>query len=638
MESWLKNILILAAFCCECRGDSVSQPIGVETATEGGQITLTCHYKADDPGPYLFWYKQRANDYPKYMLMRQKFGTGDNATEFKERFHDDLDANSKSVPLMIQRVQMSDSAVYYCALKPTVTVMVRPAYPGNLILLFMDGAGSTSRAPGLDPRLSVNLNDEKNRVDLKISSAEVTDSALRPTATGNPNTLYNKCTEAGDNNACCTSVEDIITPDSDVVDVMEGSSVKLSYRYNSSVTNSMLWYCQHPGSSPQFLILDYSGMITNTDSTKWTLTHEKEDNHVDLEISSAEVTDSALDYCAQPTVTGNPEKSVSFEDDINPTRSMVGVVEGDSITLSCSYTGSVNNLQWYHQYPRSKPEFLILITKSGYVQKPVPLHLSSQVHTDRVDLDISSAEVTVSALYYCAVKSTLVYLVCVRMSLILLLLLSVFVADSMEQETITPVKPEVNVLQGTDITLSCIYKGNVNYLQWYRQYPGSKPECLLLILQSSIFVQNTSNKTPRHTGRLNEEKTLVDLKITSAELEDPDTLYKNLSINTNNLYLFWYKHEVKFMLGRFSFGSTNVTEFKEIFDAHLNTDSKSDDPEGAAVYYCALKPTDVIGPGDFDDEFKKRFDAHLSSITKSVPLTIQRLQLLCTTGAEHKTM
>jgi hypothetical protein len=60
----------------------------------------------------------------------------------------------------------------------------------------------------------------------------------------------------------------------------------------------MLRYLQHPGSSPQFLIRDYSGVIINTDSMKWTLTHHKEDNLVDLEISSAEVTDSALHYRA----------------------------------------------------------------------------------------------------------------------------------------------------------------------------------------------------------------------------------------------------------------------------------------------------------------------------------------------------
>jgi hypothetical protein len=94
----------------------------------------------------------------------------------------------------------------------------------------------------------------------------------------------------------------------------------------------------------------------------------------------------------------------SFEDDINPTRSMVGGVEGDTITLSCSYIGSVNNLQWYRQYLRSKPEFLFLITESGYVQKPVTPRMSAQVQTDRVDLEISSAEVTDSALYYCPLR------------------------------------------------------------------------------------------------------------------------------------------------------------------------------------------------------------------------------------------
>uniref|UniRef100_A0A674F591 Ig-like domain-containing protein n=1 Tax=Salmo trutta TaxID=8032 RepID=A0A674F591_SALTR len=97
-----------------------------------------------------------------------------------------------------------------------------------------------------------------------------------------------------------TSVEDMKSPDRDVVDVMEGSSVQLSCRYNSSLTNSLLWYLQHPGSSPQFLIVDYSGIITNTDkhipdkrytsTTSWTLT--------ELVITRLTLADTALYYCA----------------------------------------------------------------------------------------------------------------------------------------------------------------------------------------------------------------------------------------------------------------------------------------------------------------------------------------------------
>ncbi|KAL6455427.1 hypothetical protein MHYP_G00361290 [Metynnis hypsauchen] len=48
---------------------------------------------------------------------------------------------------------------------------------------------------------------------------------------------------------------------------------------------------------------------------------------------------------------------------IEPSTSTVSVLQGDSVTLSCNYTGSASTdyLLWYRQYPRSRPEFLILI-------------------------------------------------------------------------------------------------------------------------------------------------------------------------------------------------------------------------------------------------------------------------------------
>uniref|UniRef100_A0A667WD70 T-cell receptor alpha/delta variable 24.0.3 n=1 Tax=Myripristis murdjan TaxID=586833 RepID=A0A667WD70_9TELE len=89
--------------------------------------------------------------------------------------------------------------------------------------------------------------------------------------------------------------------------MLHGSKVKLSCRYSSSRVYSLLWYRQYPGSAPQFLILENSGIVNNP-IPGLGIQHVKEQSRVDLEISSAEVTDSALYYCAvQPTVTGNTQ-------------------------------------------------------------------------------------------------------------------------------------------------------------------------------------------------------------------------------------------------------------------------------------------------------------------------------------------
>ena len=103
------------------------------------------------------------------------------------------------------------------------------------------------------------------------------------------------------------SVEDSISQQKDVQRAVEGAAVVLSCSYNSSVVSSLLWYRQYPGSPPQFLIMEYSGIITNP-IPGMNITHIKQQRLVELLISSAAVTDSALYYCAlQPTVTGNTE-------------------------------------------------------------------------------------------------------------------------------------------------------------------------------------------------------------------------------------------------------------------------------------------------------------------------------------------
>ncbi len=98
--------------------DKVDQHKRIQSAFEGDTVTIDCTYQAAYTNPTLFWYQQKDNGNPKHML--NKFSTsGNSEEEFKERFHASL--NKTAAPLTIQDLLLSDSAVYYCALRPTVT-------------------------------------------------------------------------------------------------------------------------------------------------------------------------------------------------------------------------------------------------------------------------------------------------------------------------------------------------------------------------------------------------------------------------------------------------------------------------------------------------------------------------------------
>uniref|UniRef100_A0A3P9D9X8 Ig-like domain-containing protein n=1 Tax=Maylandia zebra TaxID=106582 RepID=A0A3P9D9X8_9CICH len=105
-------------------GDSITPQRDKVTATEGESVTLTCNYQTGYSNAWLHWYKHHSDlQAPQFILWKQGKGgsVGEGKNEAGDRFSSTLDSSIRSVPLKIQKLQLSDSAVYYCALQPTVT-------------------------------------------------------------------------------------------------------------------------------------------------------------------------------------------------------------------------------------------------------------------------------------------------------------------------------------------------------------------------------------------------------------------------------------------------------------------------------------------------------------------------------------
>uniref|UniRef100_A0A8C2FB34 Ig-like domain-containing protein n=1 Tax=Cyprinus carpio TaxID=7962 RepID=A0A8C2FB34_CYPCA len=121
MALWKCTIVIIVLYIWGCNSqsqDKVDQHTRIQSAFEGDTVKIDCTYQTAYTNPTLFWYQQKDNGNPKHML--NKFSkSGNSEEEFKERFHANL--STTSVPLSIMYLRVSDSAVYYCALRPTVT-------------------------------------------------------------------------------------------------------------------------------------------------------------------------------------------------------------------------------------------------------------------------------------------------------------------------------------------------------------------------------------------------------------------------------------------------------------------------------------------------------------------------------------
>uniref|UniRef100_A0A3B5A2P6 Ig-like domain-containing protein n=1 Tax=Stegastes partitus TaxID=144197 RepID=A0A3B5A2P6_9TELE len=106
----------------------LSLPIGVrceeltavkdeESSLEGSTVTLTYNYiRQVAVNDYFFWYRQHPGKPPEFLIFH--LGT-QNATE--AGLSATVSGDKNQITLKISSAAVTDSAVYYCAVRPTVT-------------------------------------------------------------------------------------------------------------------------------------------------------------------------------------------------------------------------------------------------------------------------------------------------------------------------------------------------------------------------------------------------------------------------------------------------------------------------------------------------------------------------------------
>ncbi len=97
-------------------GDNIEPDKGIEkNFKERETVKLSCSYSTSSEYVYLYWYRQYPNGEPQYLLLKgaRSYSSAQHTSD--DRFQST--ASRTSTELTISDVRLSDSALYYCALR-----------------------------------------------------------------------------------------------------------------------------------------------------------------------------------------------------------------------------------------------------------------------------------------------------------------------------------------------------------------------------------------------------------------------------------------------------------------------------------------------------------------------------------------
>lgn len=117
--------------------------------------------------------------------------------------------------------------------------------------------------------------------------------------------------------------------------------------------------------------------------------------------------------------------------------------------------------------------------------------------------------------------------------------ISTFAEESSEQKIIV-MSTENILLVGENVTLTCKYDGNVQNLQWYRQYPESSPEYVLSVFKATGDVVRADPQNLRLSAKVHSDSNHVSIEISSVKISDSAVYYCAVepTVTGNPIYLY----------------------------------------------------------------------------------------------------